>query len=211
MYGILSLEGRKDNMEYITTSFIDDNYYVINTSRDVELFSFATLLTAYNKTEYANILMKLFSFTRNQKDNLFIDKNSSFGTNLTSLIEKKIIDDESMVLRINKILKAYIQINLQQDNDETTMLKIISDLIKKKYDNINIMTLKEEYDINLLRKIVTLGMQNITSPKELNSNLSGYEEMGYLYDEDGKMYQFNIATKACTLIDENKLTKKREW
>ena len=194
-------------MQCITTSFIDNNYYVIN-NNDPQLFYLITILTEkQNEIAYPNKLMEFWSDTRNCKKNLFVDKNTSFGQTLTKLIEQKKLSDENTILRKEKIINALIQINLT-DNYNIELQQIINELIKENIKHKNINDLKEKYDLAILKQIITLGMKPQNYYSRINCLLTGYETYGYLLDENLKVYEFDLETKVCDLFKIKTKTRK---
>ena len=192
-------------MQIITTSYLNENYYIINGE-----YESLYLTTVLEESIYAEEIAELFRLNlinREQKNALFVEKKGLFGSILSNLIKENKIKDEQLVIRRDKLVNALIHLNLEEVCDKE-MLSVVSELVKKQYDCINVTELSEEYDAELLKQIVALGMKPQKYLNELNSTLTGYEEEGYLCDDGKKWYMFNVVTKDKKVLRKEKVRSK---
>lgn len=200
-------------MKNLITSYIDENYYIIN-RKEPELMYLAVILLERDYNHYANLLLDywheirvLENQTKPKEPNkmIFVNKTSSFGIVLTKLITDKKIIDESLMIRKEYLVNALI--NLTKTNDTTEIYHVIKELIKN--DTIGpSIELSKNYSIDALKTITKTGTKNIYL-STLNTDLTGFEERGYLHTDEGICYLFNITTKEKQpLTPEYKVKKK---
>ena len=196
------------NMQLVTTSFLDKNYYVVN-GFGKELMYLRAILKDSFGTKYEGQLSQLFSLDQH----FFVEKNSDLGRILTKLIHDKKIADEQMMIRKDKLINALIQLNLE-DNYYGEVLEVISNLVKKEYDKVSVADISKEYDINILKQIIELGMKSQNYLEQTNPNLTGYEEECYFYDTTEEKWKLlNIVTKEVKPIkdEENKVRRRSRF
>ena len=186
-------------MELVITSYIDNNYYIIdNTS--VNIFILATILDNNNYTDYANLILE-YRELLNKK--LFVEKNSMFGIIISKLIADKKITDENNVIKKEELINALINsiTNEAYSKYYQTIIKLIQ---TNTTGNISdIATLGEE---ETLRTISMFGKKQDYLPR-LTRNLTGFEEDGILL-RGNSCYSFNIITKREEKISLDKHAKR---
>ena len=186
-------------MELVITSYIDNNYYIIdNTS--VNIFILATILDNNNYTDYANLILE-YRELLNKK--LFVEKNSMFGIIISKLIADKKITDENNVIKKEELINALINSITNEAYSEyyQTIIKLIQ---TNTTGNISdIAALDEE---ETLRTISMFGKKQDYLPR-LIRNLTGFEEEGILL-KGNSCYNFNIVTKELEEISPDKQQKR---
>ena len=189
-------------MELVITSYIDNNYYIIdNTS--VNIFILATILDNNNYTDYANLILE-YRELLNKK--LFVEKNSMFGIIISKLIADKKITDENNVIKKEELINAIINsiTNEAYSKYYQTIIKLIQ---TNTTGNISdIATLDEE---ETLRTISMIGKKQDYLPR-LTRNLTGFEEDGILL-RGNSCYNFNIVTKELEEISPDKQQKRVKY
>lgn len=189
-------------MELVITSYIDNNYYIIdNTS--VNIFILATILDNNNYTDYANLILE-YRELLNKK--LFVEKNSMFGIIISKLIADKKITDENNVIKKEELINALINsiTNEAYSKYYQTIIKLIQ---TNTTGNISdIATLDEE---ETLRTISMFGKKQNYLPR-LIRNLTGFEEEGILL-KGNSCYNFNIVTKELEEISPDKQQKRVKY
>ena len=189
-------------MELVITSYIDNNYYIIdNTS--VNIFILATILDNNNYTDYANLILE-YRELLNKK--LFVEKNSMFGIIISKLIANKKITDENNVIKKEELINALINsiTNEAYSKYYQTIIKLIQ---TNTTGNISdIATLGEE---ETLRTISMFGKKQDYLPR-LIRNLTGFEEEGILL-KGNSCYNFNIVTKELEEISPDKQQKRVKY
>lgn len=189
-------------MELVITSYIDNNYYIIdNTS--VNIFILATILDNNNYTDYANLILE-YRELLNKK--LFVEKNSMFGIIISKLIADKKITDENNVIKKEELINALINsiTNEAYSKYYQTIIKLIQ---TNTTGNISdIATLDEE---ETLRTISMFGKKQDYLPR-LTRNLTGFEEDGILL-RGNSCYNFNIVTKELEEISPDKQQKRVKY
>lgn len=189
-------------MELVITSYIDNNYYIIdNTS--VNIFILATILDNNNYTDYANLILE-YRELLNKK--LFVEKNSMFGIIISKLIADKKITDENNVIKKEELINALINsiTNEAYSKYYQTIIKLIQ---TNTTGNISdIATLDEE---ETLRTISMFGKKQNYLPR-LIRNLTGFEEDGILL-RGNSCYNFNIVTKELEEISPDKQQKRVKY
>lgn len=189
-------------MELVITSYIDNNYYIIdNTS--VNIFILATILDNNNYTDYANLILE-YRELLNKK--LFVEKNSMFGIIISKLIADKKITDENNVIKKEELINALINsiTNEAYSKYYQTIIKLIQ---TNTTGNISdIATLGEE---ETLRTISMFGKKQDYLPR-LIRNLTGFEEEGILL-KGNSCYNFNIVTKELEEISPDKQQKRVKY
>ena len=189
-------------MELVITSYIDNNYYIIdNTS--VNIFILATILDNNNYTDYANLILE-YRELLNKK--LFVEKNSMFGIIISKLIADKKITDENNVIKKEELINALINsiTNEAYSKYYQTIIKLIQ---TNTTGNISdIATLDEE---ETLRTISMFGKKQDYLPR-LIRNLTGFEEEGILL-KGNSCYNFNIVTKELKEISPDKQQKRVKY
>lgn len=189
-------------MELVITSYIDNNYYIIdNTS--VNIFILATILDNNNYTDYANLILE-YRELLNKK--LFVEKNSMFGIIISKLIADKKITDENNVIKKEELINALINsiTNEAYSKYYQTIIKLIQ---TNTTGNISdIATLDEE---ETLRTISMIGKKQDYLPR-LTRNLTGFEEDGILL-RGNSCYNFNIVTKELEEISPDKQQKRVKY
>lgn len=189
-------------MELVITSYIDNNYYIIdNTS--VNIFILATILDNNNYTDYANLILE-YRELLNKK--LFVEKNSMFGIIISKLIADKKITDENNVIKKEELINALINsiTNEAYSKYYQTIIKLIQ---TNTTGNISdIATLDEE---ETLRTISMFGKKQDYLPR-LIRNLTGFEEEGILL-KGNSCYNFNIVTKELEEISPDKQQKRVKY
>ena len=189
-------------MELVITSYIDNNYYIIdNTS--VNIFILATILDNNNYTDYANLILE-YRELLNKK--LFVEKNSMFGIIISKLIADKKITDENNVIKKEELINALINsiTNEAYSKYYQTIIKLIQ---TNTTGNISdIATLGEE---ETLRTISMFGKKQDYLPR-LTRNLTGFEEDGILL-RGNSCYNFNIVTKELEEISPDKQQKRVKY
>lgn len=189
-------------MELVITSYIDNNYYIIdNTS--VNIFILATILDNNNYTDYANLILE-YRELLNKK--LFVEKNSMFGIIISKLIADKKITDENNVIKKEELINALIKsiTNEAYSKYYQTIIKLIQ---TNTTGNISdIATLGEE---ETLRTISMFGKKQDYLPR-LTRNLTGFEEDGILL-RGNSCYNFNIVTKELEEISPDKQQKRVKY
>ena len=186
-------------MELVITSYIDNNYYIIdNTS--VNIFILATILDNNNYTDYANLILE-YRELLNKK--LFVEKNSMFGIIISKLIADKKITDENNVIKKEELINALI--NSIRKKSYSNYYQTIEKLIKKDITgNISDIATPEEQET--LRTISMIGKKQDYC-QSLNRNLTGFEEEGILL-KGNSCYSFNIITKREEKISLDKHAKR---
>ena len=189
-------------MELVITTYIDNNYYIIdNTS--VNIFILATILDNNNYTDYANLILE-YRELLNKK--LFVEKNSMFGIIISKLIADKKITDENNVIKKEELINALINsiTNEAYSKYYQTIIKLIQ---TNTTGNISdIATLDEE---ETLRTISMFGKKQDYLPR-LIRNLTGFEEEGILL-KGNSCYNFNIVTKELEEISPDKQQKRVKY
>ena len=189
-------------MELVITSYIDNNYYIIdNTS--VNIFILATILDNNNYTDYANLILE-YRELLNKK--LFVEKNSMFVIIMSKLIADKKITDENNVIKKDELINALINsiTNEAYSKYYQTIIKLIQ---TNTTGNISdIATLDEE---ETLRTISMFGKKQDYLPR-LIRNLTGFEEEGILL-KGNSCYNFNIVTKELEEISPDKQQKRVKY
>lgn len=192
---------------YISTSMIDNNYYVTGNS-DSEFFILVTLLTKVSQ-KCADILLSGFSSLRKLDDRyIFIPKNSEMGKCMTKLIEEGEILDLTTYINKNTIVTALINGVKEKENER--YLKIIEELI---YLNLEgtVEELSKIYPKVFLEKIIKNGVSQNYVEFSSNNSLPKLQEKGMIYlEEEEEFYQFDIKNKVYIPICGNKLNKKKE-
>ena len=189
-------------MELVITSYIDNNYYIIdNTS--VNIFILATILDNNNYTDYANLILEYRELLNKQDKKLFIEKNSMFGIIISKLIADKKITDENNVIKKEELINALI--NSITNESYSKYFQTIKKLIEtNKIGNISDIATPEEQET--LRTISMIGKKQ-DYLQSLTRNLTGFEEDGILL-KGNNCYNFNIITKKQEEISPDS-TKKR--
>ena len=189
-------------MGLVITSYIDNNYYIIdNTS--VNIFILATILDNNNYTDYANLILE-YRELLNKK--LFVEKNSMFGIIISKLIADKKITDENNVIKKEELINALINsiTNEAYSKYYQTIIKLIQ---TNTTGNISdIAALDEE---ETLRTISMFGKKQDYLPR-LIRNLTGFEEEGILL-KGNSCYNFNIVTKELEEISPDKQQKRVKY
>ena len=189
-------------MELVITSYIDNNYYIIdNTS--VNIFILATILDNNNYTDYANLILE-YRELLNKK--LFVEKNSMFGIIISKLIADKKITDENNVIKKEVLINALINsiTNEAYSKYYQTIIKLIQ---TNTTGNISdIATLDKE---ETLRTISMFGKKQEYLPR-LIRNLTGFEQEGILL-KGNSCYNFNIVTKELEEIPPDKQQKRVKY
>ena len=186
-------------MELVITSYIDNNYYIIdNTS--VNIFILATILDNNNYTDYANLILE-YRELLNKK--LFVEKNSMFGIIISKLIADKKITDENNVIKKEELINALIKsiTNGAYSKYYQTIIKLIQ---TNTTGNISDIATPEEQET--LRTISMIGKKQDYC-QSLNRNLTGFEEEGILL-KGNSCYSFNIITKREEKISLDKHAKR---
>ena len=186
-------------MELVITSYIDNNYYIIdNTS--VNIFILATILDNNNYTDYANLILE-YRELLNKK--LFVEKNSMFGIIISKLIADKKITDENNVIKKEELINALINsiTNEAYSKYYQTIIKLIQ---TNTTGNISDIATPEEQET--LRTISMIGKKQDYC-QSLNRNLTGFEEEGILL-KGNSCYSFNIITKREEKISLDKHAKR---
>lgn len=189
---------------YISTSMIDNNYYVTG-NLDSEFFILVTLLTKVNQ-KYADILLSGFTHFRKLENRyVFIEKNSNLGKCITKLIEDKELLD--LTTYINKTTLVTALINGIKEKENKRYLEIIEELI---YLNIEgtVEELSNIWPKIFLEKIIKNGVKQ-DYINQLSNNISPkIQEKGMIYlEEDKEFYQFDIRKKEYISFN-GKKTKK---
>ena len=189
-------------MELVITSYIDNNYYIIdNTS--VNIFILATILDNNNYTDYANLILE-YRELLNKK--LFVEKNSMFGIIISKLIADKKITDENNVIKKEELINALI--NSITNEAYSKYYQTIKKLIKtNKTGNISDIATPEEQE--KLRTISMIGKKQ-DYLQSLTRNLTGFEEDGILL-KGNSCYNFNIVTKELEEISPDKQQKRVKY
>ena len=189
-------------MELVITSYIDNNYYIIDNA-SVNIFILATILDNNNYTDYANLILE-YRELLNKK--LFVEKNSMFGIIISKLIADKKITDENNVIKKEELINALINsiTNEAYSKYYQTIIKLIQ---TNTTGNISdIATLDEE---ETLRTISMFGKKQDYLPR-LIRNLTGFEEEGILL-KGNSCYNFNIVTKELEEISPDKQQKRVKY
>ena len=189
-------------MELVITSYIDNNYYIIDNTI-ANIFILATILDNNNYTDYANLILEYRELLNKQDKKLFIEKNSMFGIIISKLIADKKITDENNVIKKEELINALI--NSITNESYSKYYQTIKKLIKtNKIGNISDIATPEEQE--KLRTISMIGKKQ-DYLQSLTRNLTGFEEDGILL-KGNNCYNFNIVTKKQEEISPDS-TKKR--
>ncbi len=189
-------------MELVITSYIDNNYYIIDNTI-ANIFILATILDNNNYTDYANLILEYRELLNKQDKKLFIEKNSMFGIIISKLITDKKITDENNVIKKEELINALI--NSINNESYSKYYQTIKKLIKtNKIGNISDIATPEEQE--KLRTISMIGKKQ-DYLQSLTRNLTGFEEDGILL-KGNNCYNFNIVTKKQEEISPDS-TKKR--
>lgn len=189
-------------MGLVITSYIDNNYYIIDNTI-ANIFILATILDNNNYTDYANLILE-YRELLNKK--LFVEKNSMFGIIISKLIADKKITDENNVIKKEELINALINsiTNEAYSKYYQTIIKLIQ---TNTTGNISdIAALDEE---ETLRTISMFGKKQDYLPR-LIRNLTGFEEEGILL-KGNSCYNFNIVTKELEEISPDKQQKRVKY
>lgn len=174
----------------IITSYLDDNYYVLE-NNILKLYVLLIIMqNNYNinggeiieEDISERIIMEYISKLSIPEFNkkLFVPKKSILGKKLTNLIAKNQICDNCNVISEEKVELAFI--NAIQSRENEDYINILKDLkANQRYGKID--DLKEIYPYDILKKIGLSGTKQ-----------NYLEEEGLLYQDD-KLYLFNIVNK----------------
>ena len=189
-------------MELVITSYIDNNYYIID-NKSFNIFILVTILNDSNYTDYANLILEYMELLNKQDKKLFIEKESMFGIILSKLIADKKITDENNVIKKEELINALI--NSIRKKSYSNYYQTIEKLIKKDITgNISDIATPEEQET--LRTISMIGKKQDYC-QSLNRNLTGFEEEGILL-KGNSCYSFNIITKREEKISLDKHAKR---
>lgn len=195
-----------DNMaiSYISTSMIDNNYYVTE-NRDSDFFILVTLLTKVNQ-KYADILLSGFTYFRKLEDKyIFIQKDSNFGRCITKLIEEGILFDLTTYINKNTLVTALI--NGIKEKENKRYLEIIEELIYLNMEG-TIEELSKIWPKVFLDKIIKNGVSQDYVKLLPNDQLPKLQEKGMIYlEEEKQFYQFDIRKKECIPFYGDKIKK----
>ena len=185
-----------DNMaiSYISTSMIDNNYYVTE-NRDSDFFILVTLLTKVSQ-KYADILLSGFTYFRKLEDKyIFIQKDSNLGRCITKLIEEGILFDLTTYINKNTLVTALI--NGIKEKENKRYLEIIEELIYLNMEG-TIEELSKIWPKVFLDKIIKNGVSQDYVKLLPNDQLPKLQEKGMIYlEEEKQFYQFDIRKKEC--------------
>jgi len=189
---------------YISTSMIDNNYYVTE-NRDSDFFILVTLLTKVSQ-KYADILLSGFTYFRKLEDRyIFIDKDSNLGKCITKLIEDGELFDLTTYINKNTLITALI--NGIKEKENKKYLEIIEELIYLNMEG-NVEELSKIWPKVFLEKIIKNGVNQNYVKLLSNYKPSKIQEKGMIYlEEDNGFYQFDIIKKECIPFYGNKNKK----
>ena len=188
----------------VSTSLIDNNYYVLN-KRQIDYFMLITAISDININD-SNSLSIVFPYFLDK--NIFIKKESSLGNSITKLILQEKITDETYFLTKQNIISSLV--NAIQTNQGEEYISYLYKLIKNKEFG-SISYLSQKYPKNILEKIANDSYKQDYINFLIDNDLPKLEENGILLDKE-KIYEFNIKTKETILIEDkiNKKTKRRK-
>lgn len=189
----------------ITTSYVDEKYYVINNA-DSKLFYLVTILLDKKYDVYANYLME-YQFIKkdlkNEDSKLFIEKDSDFGKILDKTISLRIIDDEKNMIRKETLVNALI--NAVCNGEKSDYFSNIESFIKNNITG-RIEDLSKSYDLSILNRI-SKEARNQFYLSSLSLPFDGCDDHGLLL-KDGEFFRFDVITKKILPLEE-KDNKKR--
>lgn len=188
----------------ITTSYIDENYYIFDATNKAKIFVMIVQLSDNNHNKLANILMEKFRIIKELEQKLFISKNSEFGKAISILVKEKKTEDEIEKLTEETIFKA-LKYAIQNEK-YNTFIPLITDIIKNNISG-SIDKLSSKYDIESLKTINKIG--NLQKYLESNSKqLTGFEVEGIIFNKDQQLCEFDIKTKKVSSLENYKAPKK---
>ena len=162
--------------QIITTSEIDDNYFIINSGN----FYIIELIQLLNKRglNVSNILTPTITNPLLINKKIFITKDSVLGIELTKLINEQQLIEEKRMIRESYLYNALIKATLNKE--EQIYIDLISTLIKEKEIG-SIDNLKSKHFEKLLERISYDGRQNNYVKEEI---INGFETEGITYQDN---------------------------
>ena len=173
--------------DVITTSYVDENYYVINNHYS-KVFYLVTILLDKKYDVCANYLMEYQLIKKDLK--LFIEKNSDFGRILEEIISLGMIDNEKNLIRKETLVNALI--NTVCNGEKSDYFSNIESFIKNNITG-KIEDLSKTYDLSILNRI-SKEARNQIYLSSLSLIFDGCDDHVLLL-KDGEFFRFDVITK----------------